>query len=778
MESVRVLLALAAQDGWRVHHMDVKSAFLNGDLKEVYVRQPSGFAVPGEEGKVYRLRKALYGLRQAPRAWNAKLDATLKEMGFQQSVHEAAMYRRGSRRSVLLVGVYVDDLVIAGADAEEVEEFMAAMKQRFDMSDLGLLSFYLGIEVRQSASGISLSQAHYAKRILELGDMVGCNSVHTPMEEKLKLSRESEAEEVDVTHYRRLVGSLRYLVHTRPDLAFAVGYMSRFMERPTAEHLQAVKRILRYVAGTLDYGLVYKRIPGTASFVATATKVVALSSCEAEYIAAASAATQALWLSRLLGELLGSKVDVVELKVDNKSALALAKNPVFHGRSKHIRIKYHFIKDCLEDGSIKAIPSHSTRRAIFDHYVRTRAEEERKEKRAAQKAAVEAYKELLEEASEDINEKTAYPDFKRKWGADSRFEALDRKEREALFNEKVKAIQEKVQSMRKAVIADFKSMLRESKDITSASRWTKVKENFRSDPRYKATKHEERETIFNEYIAELKSAEQEVEQAAKAKVDEQAKLKERERETRKRKEREEQEMERVKMKIRRKEAVSSYQALLVEMIKDPKVSWTESKPKLEKDPQGRALNPDLGQGDAEKLFRDHVKDLYERCVRDFRALLSEVITPEVAARPTDEGKTAINSWSEAKCLLRSDPRYNKLASKDRESIWRRYADDLTRKLKQSDMKEKDKSDTDGKPRRSSDTKQEKSDTDGKQRRSSDPPRRSACAWSILVPGSVDKISNLCCGRDLGAMWMDGGSCSKLMQVVSWARTSLLLLITF
>ncbi|AQK65003.1 Pre-mRNA-processing protein 40C [Zea mays] len=358
------------------------------------------------------------------------------------------------------------------------------------------------------------------------------------------------------------------------------------------------------------------------------------------------------------------------------------------------------------DPRFKAIPSHSTRRAIFDHYVRTRAEEERKEKRAALKAAVEAYKELLEEASEDINQKTDYQEFKRKWGADTRFEALDRKEREILFSEKVKAVQEKVQSMRKAVIANFKSMLRESKDITSTSRWAKVKENFRSDPRYKAMKHEERETIFNEYIVELKSAEQEAEQAAKAKVDEQAKLKERERETRKRKEREEQEMERVKMKIRRKEAVSSYQALLVEMIKDPKASWTESKPKLEKDPQGRARNPDLGQGDAEKLFRDHVKDLYERCVRDFRALLSEVITPEVAARTTAEGKTAINSWSEAKGHLRSDLRYNKLPSKDKESIWRRYADDLTRKLRQSDTKEKDKS-----------------DTDGKQPRSSDPPRR-------------------------------------------------------
>ncbi|KAF0930238.1 hypothetical protein E2562_030880 [Oryza meyeriana var. granulata] len=263
------------------------------------------------------------------------------------------------------------------------------------------------------------------------------------------------------------------------------------------------------------------------------------------------------------------------------------------------------------DPRFKAIPSHSTRRAIFDHYVRTRADEERKEKRAAQRAAVEAYKQLLEEASEDINSNKDYQEFKRKWGTDPRFEALDRKERDALFNEKVKSIEEKVQSMRNAVKTDFKSMLRESKDITSTSRWTKVKENFRSDTRYKAMKHEEREDAFNEYIAELKSAEKEAEQAAKAKSDEQAKLKEREREMRKRKEREEQEMERVKLKIRRKEAVSSYQALLVEIIKDPKASWTESKPKLEKDPQGRAVNPDLGKGDAEKLFRDHVKDLYE-----------------------------------------------------------------------------------------------------------------------------------------------------------------------
>jgi len=202
MEYVRVL-ALAAQEGWRAHHMDVKSAFLNGDLKEeVYVQQPLGYTVAGEEGKVYRLRKALYGLLQALRAWNAKLDNTLKALGFQQSDHEAAMYRRGSGRTVLLVGVYVDDLIITGAAEDEVEAFKAQMKQIFDMSDLGTLTFYLGVEVHQDATGITLRQTHYAKRILELGGMDGSNPANTPMEERLRLSKNSTAALVDPTHYR------------------------------------------------------------------------------------------------------------------------------------------------------------------------------------------------------------------------------------------------------------------------------------------------------------------------------------------------------------------------------------------------------------------------------------------------------------------------------------------------------------------------------------------------------------------------------------------------
>jgi hypothetical protein len=231
MEYVRLLLALATQEGWCVHHMDVKSVFLNGDLKEeVYMHQPTGFAIPDKEGKVLRLRKALYGLRQTPRAWNAKLDSTLQRMSFEQSPHEAAVYRRGNGGNVLLVGIYVDDLVITGTKDAEVMTFKEEMKVIFQMSDLGPLSFYLGIEVHHVDSGITLRQTTYAKRVVELAGLTDCNPALTPIEEKLKLSRDSTTEEVDAMQYRRLVGSLRYLAHTWPDLVFSVGYVSRFMQ--------------------------------------------------------------------------------------------------------------------------------------------------------------------------------------------------------------------------------------------------------------------------------------------------------------------------------------------------------------------------------------------------------------------------------------------------------------------------------------------------------------------------------------------------------------------
>jgi hypothetical protein len=162
------------------------------------------------------------------------------------------------------VGVYVDNLVITGTKDAEVAAFKEEMKATFQMSDLGLLSFYLGIKVHQGDSGITLRQTAYAKCVVELDGLTECNPAHTPMEERLKLSRNSTTEEVDAMQYRRLVGSLCYLAHIRPDLAFSVGYVSRFMKRLTTEHQQAVKRIICYVAGTLDHGLYYPKCPGEA----------------------------------------------------------------------------------------------------------------------------------------------------------------------------------------------------------------------------------------------------------------------------------------------------------------------------------------------------------------------------------------------------------------------------------------------------------------------------------------------------------------------------------
>ncbi|RID63196.1 hypothetical protein BRARA_E02218 [Brassica rapa] len=343
------------------------------------------------------------------------------------------------------------------------------------------------------------------------------------------------------------------------------------------------------------------------------------------------------------------------------------------------------------DPRFKAIQSHSVRRSLFEQYVKTRAEEERREKRAAHKAAVEGFKQLLDEASKDIDKHTDYHTFKKKWGNDLRFESLERKEREALLNERIlslkRAADQKAQEIRAAAASDFKTMLHE-REVSINSHWSKVKDSLRNDPRYRSAAHEDREVFYNEYIAELKAARgDDYEMKSRGEED---KLRERERELRKRKEREVLEVERVRQKIRRKEAVASYQALLVEKIRDPEASWTESKPKLERDPQKRALNPDLDPADKEKLFRDHIKTLYERCARDFKALLVEVLSSEAASQQTEEAKTVLNSWSTAKQVLKSDIRYSKMPRDDREVIWRRYAEDILRKQKQDSPQKEEK----------------------------------------------------------------------------------------
>jgi hypothetical protein len=385
-ESVRLLLGIAGHFSWAVHHMDVKSAFLNGEIKEtICVQQPPDFVNAQHNSKVLCLHKALYGLCQAPRAWNAKLDQSLLELGFKWCPAEHGMYMHGTGDTRLIIRVYVDDLIITSGDNDILNKFKEEMQRVFKMSDLGPLSYYLGIEVHQEKTGITISQGAYAQKILRKAGLLECNPCRTPMEARLHLSKFGDTPRVDATQYRSLMGSLRYLVNTRPDLAYVVGYVSRYMEEPREEHLTAVKRILRYIAGTMNWGVTYtpgeggepclmgfsgsdmagdqddrKSTSGMVYFLSnnlvtwqsSKQKIVALSTCEAEYVAASAAACQAVWLAQLMGELLGKKVSAPLMLVDNKEAISLVKNPVLHDRSKHIETRYHYIRECVERGLI------------------------------------------------------------------------------------------------------------------------------------------------------------------------------------------------------------------------------------------------------------------------------------------------------------------------------------------------------------------------------------------------------------------------------------------
>ena len=190
VETIRLIIALAASNGWEVHHLDVKTAFLHGELKEdVFVVQPEGFIIEGQEHKVYKLKKALYGLRQAPRTWNIKLNQILRRLKFVRCSKEPSLYRREENGELLVVVVYVDDLLVTGSSLELILNFKRGMANQFEMSDLGLLTYYLGIEVHQRSDGITLVQDRYARKILEDTGMNTCNLTHIPLEINAKMSK-------------------------------------------------------------------------------------------------------------------------------------------------------------------------------------------------------------------------------------------------------------------------------------------------------------------------------------------------------------------------------------------------------------------------------------------------------------------------------------------------------------------------------------------------------------------------------------------------------------
>ncbi|MCH83764.1 copia-type polyprotein, partial [Trifolium medium] len=352
IETVRLVVALACSKDWPMYHLDVKSAFLNGPLEElVYVTQPPGFEIKEKEDKVYRLHKALYGLKQAPRAWNKRIDQFLIKIGFNKCSVEYGIYVKNVESgNVVIICLYVDDLLITGRKACEIEKLKCMLKSEFEMTDLGNLSFFLGMEFVKIQGGIVMHQQKYISELLDRFEITDCKPISNPSETSLNLDECSDEEKVNSTLFKQIVGSLRYLCNSRPDICYSVSLIRKFMNNPKKSPMTAAKRILRYVKGSMKLGLLFptgmKR--GIAELVSYSdsdwcTKkqpVTTLSTCEAEYIAGTFATCQVMWLDSVMKELKCELQKPLKLLIDNKSAISLAKNPISHGRSKHIELVF------------------------------------------------------------------------------------------------------------------------------------------------------------------------------------------------------------------------------------------------------------------------------------------------------------------------------------------------------------------------------------------------------------------------------------------------------
>ncbi|GKA04906.1 putative ribonuclease H-like domain-containing protein [Tanacetum coccineum] len=261
LEAIRIFLAFASYMGFIVYQMDVKSAFLYGKIdEEVYVSQPPGFLDPKYPQKVYKVVKALYGLHQAPRAWYATLSTFLLKNGYRRGTIDKTLFLKKDKHDIILVQVYVDDIIFGSTKKSWCDEFEALMKSRFQMSSMGELTFFLGLQVKQKPDGIFISQDKYVAEILKKFDFANVKTASTPIETQKPLVKDEEASDVDVHLYRSMIGSLMYLTASRPDIMFAVCACSRFQVTPKSSHLSAVKRIFRYLKGKPKLGLWYPKV--------------------------------------------------------------------------------------------------------------------------------------------------------------------------------------------------------------------------------------------------------------------------------------------------------------------------------------------------------------------------------------------------------------------------------------------------------------------------------------------------------------------------------------
>ncbi|PKU83901.1 Retrovirus-related Pol polyprotein from transposon TNT 1-94 [Dendrobium catenatum] len=382
MVTIRMLLTIDLNHNWVVSQLDISNAFLHGDLHdEVYMKQPRGFEDSQHPQYVCKLHKSIYGLKQSPRLWYHKLTQSLIQIGFIFSKADPSLLLHTQADAQVFVLIYVDDILITGNNKLQIQTTLQHLQSYFRLKQLGNVSVFLGIQVIQTTQVYFLNQTHYANELLSHTGFSGCKPSNTPALTKMSTTQD-ETLFSDPQLFRKLAGSLQYFTIPRPDIAFTVNSICKFMHQPRNCDFLALKRLLRYIKGTSEFGLPItkgslrlrsffdadwatnpierKSMSGYCTFlgpnliswsVKKQTTVVR-SSTEAEYRALSSAISEVLWIRRLAAELLIPQSTATIIHCDNTSAIALANNPVLHARTKHIEIDHHFIRDHIKNDNI------------------------------------------------------------------------------------------------------------------------------------------------------------------------------------------------------------------------------------------------------------------------------------------------------------------------------------------------------------------------------------------------------------------------------------------
>ena len=377
--TIRLLLSLAVSRGWSLRQIDIQNAFLHGHLEEdVYMKQPPGFVDSAHPTYICKLDKSLYGLKQAPRAWFSRLSGKLLQLGFHASKADVSLFFFNKGGVKMYILIYVDDIIIMSSSSSATDRLLTQLEADFAVKDLGNLGYFLGIEVHHTSTSLVLTQRKYIQELLQRTNMSSCNVVPTPMlpNEKLFLKSGDPLSSEDTTRYRSVVGALQYLSLTRPDISFSVNRVCQFLSAPTTIHWAAVKRILRYLHSTLDMGLCITKTGSSllsafsdadwagnlddrrstggyaiffggnlVSWSSRKQPTVSRSSTEAEYKAVANATAEVIWIQVLLRELGISQPRPPSLWCDNIGATYLSANPIFHRRTKHVEVDYHFVRE-------------------------------------------------------------------------------------------------------------------------------------------------------------------------------------------------------------------------------------------------------------------------------------------------------------------------------------------------------------------------------------------------------------------------------------------------